>query len=74
MYAVVSQEKIQLPAGSVVRLLGSWQDYCKLRDSRGDSYIPSIKFRNGEILLMSPLATNTPPRSPNQGQDTHSGQ
>jgi Uma2 family endonuclease len=55
MYAVVSQEKIQLPAGSMMRLLGTWQDYCQLRDSRGDRSIPRIKFRNGEILLMSPL-------------------
>jgi Uma2 family endonuclease len=34
---------------------GTWQDYCALRDSRGDSSIPRIKFRDGEILLMSPL-------------------
>jgi Uma2 family endonuclease len=34
---------------------GSWQDYCILRDSRGDGSIPRIKFRDGEILLMSPL-------------------
>ncbi|MEB3885623.1 Uma2 family endonuclease [Lyngbya sp. CCY1209] len=63
MYAVISTEKIQLPAGSVVRLPGTWQDYCKLRDSRGDSSIPRIKFRNGEILLMSPL--------PKQGREAN---
>jgi len=55
MYAVISAQEIQLPPGSVVRLPGTWQDYCQLRDSRGDSSIPRIKFRNGEILLMSPL-------------------
>jgi Uma2 family endonuclease len=55
MYAVISREKIQLPAGTVVRMPGTWQDYCALRDSRGDSSIPRIKFRDGEILLMSPL-------------------
>lgn len=55
MYAVISREKIYLPPGSVVRMPGSWQDYCILRDSRGDGSIPRIKFRNGEILLMSPL-------------------
>lgn len=54
MYAVISREKIQLPAGTVVRMPGTWQDYCALRDSRGDGSIPRIKFRNGEILLMSP--------------------
>ncbi|MDX2239379.1 MAG: Uma2 family endonuclease [Leptolyngbyaceae cyanobacterium bins.302] len=55
MYALVSREKIQLPPGAVLRMLGSWQDYCALRDSRGDGSIPRIKFRDGEILLMSPL-------------------
>ncbi|MDX2100827.1 MAG: Uma2 family endonuclease [Leptolyngbyaceae cyanobacterium bins.59] len=55
MYAVISREKIRLPAGMVVRMLGTWEDYCALRDSRGDSSIPRIKYRKGEILLMSPL-------------------
>ncbi len=55
MYAVISREKIQLPAGSVVRMPGTWQDYCQLRDSRGNNSTPRIKFRHGEILLVSPL-------------------
>ena len=55
MYAIVSREKIQLPPGTVMRMPGTWQDYCALRDSRGDGSIPQIKFRQGEILLMSPL-------------------
>ncbi len=55
MYAVISQEKIQLPPGTVMRMPGTWQDYCILRDSRGDGSIPRIKYRDGEILLMSPL-------------------
>jgi len=55
MYAVISRDKIKLPPGTVVRMPGSWQDYCALRDSRGDGSIPRIKYRNGEILLMSPL-------------------
>jgi Uma2 family endonuclease len=55
MYAIISREKIHLPPGSVVRMPGTWQDYCALRDSRGDGSIPRIKYRNGEILLMSPL-------------------
>ncbi|HEY9906137.1 MAG TPA: Uma2 family endonuclease [Thermosynechococcaceae cyanobacterium] len=55
MYALISREEIKLPAGSVVRMLGSWQDYCALRDSRGDSSNPRIKYRSGEILLMSSL-------------------
>jgi Uma2 family endonuclease len=55
VYALISREKIQLPPGTVVRMPGTWQDYCALRDSRGDGSIPRIKYRNGEILLMSPL-------------------
>lgn len=56
MHAVVSPTKIILPLGSVLRMPGTWQDYCCLRDSRGDGSIPRIKFRRGEILLMSPLS------------------
>ncbi len=63
MYAVISREKIQLPPGSVMRMPGTWQDYCTLRDSRGDGSLPRIKYRNGEILLMSPL--------PRHGREAH---
>jgi Uma2 family endonuclease len=55
MYALISREEIHLPPGSVMRMPGTWQDYCALRDSRGDGSIPRIKYRNGEILLMSPM-------------------
>jgi Uma2 family endonuclease len=55
MYALISTEKIQLPSGMLVRVPGSWQLYRTLCDSRGDSSIPRIKYRFGEILLMSPL-------------------
>lgn len=63
MYAVISRNRIQLPPGTVVRMPGSWQDYCVLRDSRGDGSIPRIKFRDGEILLMSPM--------PRHGREAH---
>ena len=55
MYALISREKIQLTPGTVVRMPGSWADYCTLCGSRGDSSIPRIKYRGGEVLLMSPL-------------------
>ncbi|HBL13675.1 MAG TPA: hypothetical protein DD379_20215, partial [Cyanobacteria bacterium UBA11162] len=55
MYALVSPEKTQLPAGSVVRLPATWQEYQRLCEQRGDGSIPRIKYRNGEVLLMSPL-------------------
>lgn len=63
MYAVISADKIQLPPGTVVRMPGTWKDYCALRDSRGDGSIPRIKYRDGEILLMSPL--------PRHGREAH---
>ena len=55
MFAVITPEKIQLPPGAVVRLPGSWQDYQKLTQQLGSRSIPRIKYRPGEILLMSPL-------------------
>lgn len=63
MYALISREKIQLLPGTVVRMPGTWQDYQALAQSRGDSSIPRIKYRPGEILLMSPL--------PKHGRDAH---
>ncbi|HAG82251.1 MAG TPA: hypothetical protein DCL61_14055 [Cyanobacteria bacterium UBA12227] len=63
MYALVSPEKTQLPAGSVVRLPATWQEYQRLCEQRGDGSIPRIKYRNGEVLLMSPL--------PVHGRDSH---
>ena len=45
MYALISREKTQLPPGTVVRMPGTGQDYCNLRDSRGDGSIPRIKYQ-----------------------------
>ena len=55
MYAVISTDRIQIPPGSVMRIPGTWEDYCKLRESRGNGSIPRLKYYPGEILLMSPL-------------------
>ncbi len=63
MYAVVSADRISIPPGSVLRIPGSWQDFCQLRDSRGDGSIPRLRYRHGEILLMSPL--------PRHGREAH---
>lgn len=63
MYAVISTDHIQMPPGSVMCIPGSWQDYCRLRDNRGDGSIPRLRYRHGEILLMSPL--------PRHGREAH---
>ena len=55
MHAIITPEKIELPPGTVVRMLGTWQDYQKLEEQLGDRAIPRIKYRTGEILLMAPL-------------------
>jgi Uma2 family endonuclease len=63
MFALVSPEKIQLPPGAVVRLPATWQQYQTLCQQRGDGSIPRMKYRTGEVLLMSPL--------PKHGRDAH---
>jgi Uma2 family endonuclease len=55
MFALVSRDRIELPPGTVMRIPGTWQDYLTLSEQRGDGSIPRIKYRDGEILLMSPL-------------------
>ena len=55
MYALISSEKIELPSGAVVRLPATWLEYQNLCQQRGDGSIPRIKYRDGEVLLMSPL-------------------
>jgi Uma2 family endonuclease len=63
MYAVISKDRISIPPGSMMRIPGTWEDYCQLLDSRGDSSIPRLKYHAGEILLMSPL--------PRHGREAH---
>jgi Uma2 family endonuclease len=63
MFALISPDKTQLPPGAVVRLPASWQEYQHLCEQRGDGSIPRIKYRSGEVLLMSPL--------PVHGRDAH---
>lgn len=55
MIAVVTPEKIELSPGAIVHFLGTWKDYQMLMEQRGDKANPRIKYRPGEILLMSPL-------------------
>ena len=55
MFAIVSADKTQLRSGAVVQFPGSWNEYLTLASRRGDTANPRIKYRHGEILLMSPL-------------------
>ncbi len=63
MYAVISPEKIEIPPGSVLMIPGSWEDYQTLSEQLGDRSIPRLKYRPGEIWLMSPL--------PEHGRNVH---
>lgn len=55
MHTIITPEKIELPPGAVLKLLGDWQDYQVLSQQLGDRAFPRIKYRRGEILLMAPL-------------------
>ncbi len=63
MYAVISPEKIDIPPGSVLKIPGNWSDYEILAQQLGDRSIPRLKYRPGEIWLMSPL--------PEHGRNVH---
>ena len=56
MFAVISPEKIDIPPGSVFQMPGNWDDYEALCQQLDDRSIPRLKYRPGEIWLMSPLA------------------
>ncbi|MEH2119844.1 Uma2 family endonuclease [Nostoc sp.] len=55
MDTVITPQRIELPPGAVLKLLGDWQDYQVLSQQLGDRSSPRIKYRPGEILLMAPL-------------------
>ncbi len=55
MNTVITPERIDLPPGAVLKLLGTWQDYQKMLSVLGNRTVPRIKYRPGEILLMAPL-------------------
>ncbi|MBN3927454.1 Uma2 family endonuclease [Nostoc sp. NMS4] len=55
MDTVITPERIELPPGALLKLLGDWKDYQVLSQQLGDRSSPRIKYRRGEILLMAPL-------------------
>ena len=52
---VINPNAIELPAGAVLRVPGTWQDYQALLEHLGDRTYPRVKYCNGEVLLMVPL-------------------
>ncbi len=63
MFALISPEKTQIPPGAVMRLPATWEDYQILCQQRSDRTIPRLKYRSGEVIIMSPL--------PKHGRDAH---
>jgi Uma2 family endonuclease len=55
MLILISPSKIDVPAGTVIRVPATWQDYQEVANGRGDGSVPRIKYCNGEMLLMVPL-------------------
>jgi Uma2 family endonuclease len=55
MHTVITSEKIELSPGTIVKILGSWQDYQLMSQQLSDRCSPRIKYRPGEIWLMAPL-------------------
>lgn len=45
----------ELAPGTVLQLRCSYSDYERITAQRGDSSIPRMKYRNGELLIMAPL-------------------
>jgi Uma2 family endonuclease len=52
---VVKPDTLQLPAGSIVRIPATWEDYRALSRLSGDSASPRLRYRPGELKLMVPL-------------------
>jgi hypothetical protein len=60
---VVSPDQLQVPAGAVLRIPATWQEYQTIAAQRGSRSIPRLKYQTGELWLMSPL--------PVHGRDAH---
>ncbi len=55
MQILITPTQLDLPAGTVIRVPATWQEYQTLADQRGDGSIPRMKYWNGELFLMVPL-------------------
>ena len=55
MLPTITPDKIDLPAGTILKFPGTIADYKQLLNQLGDRSIPRLRFRDNYILLMSPL-------------------
>ncbi|MDJ0661226.1 MAG: Uma2 family endonuclease [Crocosphaera sp.] len=55
MLPTITPDKIDLPAGTILKFPGTLADYEELLEQLGDRSIPRIRFRDNHIILMSPL-------------------
>ncbi|MFP4298431.1 MAG: Uma2 family endonuclease [Spirulinaceae cyanobacterium] len=55
MLPTITPDKIDLPAGTIVKFPGTIADYEEILQRLGDRSIPRLRFRDRHILLMSPL-------------------
>ncbi len=55
MLPTITPDKIDLPAGTILKFPGTLADYEQLLDQLGDRSIPRVRFRDNHIVLMSPL-------------------
>ncbi|PSN18618.1 hypothetical protein C7271_11610 [filamentous cyanobacterium CCP5] len=55
MSLIIKPDEIAVPAGSVVKVPASWQDYQSMAERLGDCPQPRLKYRQGELLFMVPL-------------------
>lgn len=55
MLLTITSDKIDLPAGTLLKFPGTMTDYEQLLERLSDRSIPRLRFRDNHILLMSPL-------------------
>lgn len=55
MLPTITPNRIDLPAGTILKFPGTIADYEQLLNQLGDRSIPRLRFRDNHILLMSPL-------------------
>ncbi len=55
MLPTITPDKIDLPAGTILKFPGTIANYEQLLNQLGDRSIPRLRFRDNYILLISPL-------------------